>query len=449
MNDCQSFYRLRNAKTSSYLNGRGVGSSSVHISIGAVDATTSAGQLALLALANQLCRVYRRMTFAVGDRDAPLMVPSRWPARNLAQSLLSMVGRIDPCGSFRIAEADENAVKIGIGLETGACDWYVGASQAIAELRAEPVPLDLTMAGTMRGAALATCLGAAAVMRTEMGLNVVPRRVSAWDYREGDAAAAGPADLAPVDVGRVLLVGAGAVGSALVYWLSMFGVRCDWFVVDGDEVAIHNLNRSLLFTAADSGWPSTRPRPKAEIVAAVIGGVPVPLWYDQAADLKELEFDVMLALANERDVRTAIAQRHAVVTLHATTGENWLSQLHRHIIGRDDCVRCRTADIRSAEFECSVAKVSSPDHMSPGDAALPFLSAASGLMLSTALQRLQSGDLGEGSINDWRWDFDSPHLFTSTSTRSCRDDCRVVPPPSVRKRINAGSRWSHLDPGCS
>ena len=41
-----------------------------------------------------------------------------------------------------------------------------------------------------------------------------------------------------IDVGRVLQVGAGGVGSALDFWLTLAGIVGAWTVVDGDEVEV-------------------------------------------------------------------------------------------------------------------------------------------------------------------------------------------------------------------
>src|SRR5579862_6326276 len=58
--------------------------------------------------------------------------------------------------------------------------------------------------------------------------------------------------------------------------------------------------------------------------------------------------------------------------------------------------------------QCSASEVLVPGE-SKSDAALPFLSAASGLMLATALQRLELSNFANQDRNGWRWDFDSKH----------------------------------------
>jgi hypothetical protein len=354
-----------------------------------------------------------------------------------------MVTLIDPCGEYRIGPPDDHTISIGIG-ETGSdIDFFIGADRAIGRLSTSPVGFS-DVAGTLRGAALASCLGAAAVFRKMLGLENVPHAVSTWNYLEEAEASAGPQTLEPLNVGRVLIVGAGAVTASLLYWLLAFGVDGEWTIVDRDVVELHNTNRGMIFTAADAGWPVGSPRRKAELLAAMIPGArSEPEWYHESR-LAEEDFDVVLGLANDHDVRHFIASRNNTVTLHATTGANWLSQLHRHITGLDDCIWCRAGEIHIPTFGCSAGSVEVLGGIKT-DAALPFLSAASGLMLATALQRLQCGELGNDRCNDWRWDFGSTYRMASSGFRSCREGCSRILPPVIRKRINQRGRWRGLD----
>ena len=130
----------------------------------------------------------------------------------------------------------------------------------------------------------------------------------------------------------------------------------------------------------------------------------------------------MLVLANERDVRSRASFRNDPIQLQATTGRSWLSQLHRHVAGRDDCVRCRMSDIRTPQFGCSEAAMATAVQPDNPDAALPFLSGASGLMLVSALQRLQLGQFGRDRSNVWNWDFRSTRRIDSPpGYYECRD----------------------------
>ena len=444
MHDCTEFYRERDLRTAEYIGNHDFEVWPAHVAIDAEAATEPPGQLALLALANQLARVHRHITFDVPTTPILLRVPIRFARPTLDETLVHMCSRIDPCGEFRIGSPQPGrVVSLALGNNVqGQYDWYLGADQAVGYLSRHPVGFS-SKAGTLRGAALASCLGAAAGFRSMVGLETVPRSVSVWNYAEEHEASLGPESLPPLDVGRVLVVGAGAVASSLVYWLRAFGARGQWTVVDRDVVQVHNLNRSLLFVASDAGWPDRKAKDKAELAASWLpNGRPDAAWYHQSKVVEE-HYDVVLGLANDHNVRHYIASRNNTVTLHATTGNNWLSQLHRHIAGVDDCIWCRAGEVGSPTFQCSTGSVELPAGTKT-DAALPFLSAASGLMLATALERLQCGELVKENRNDWRWDFGSTYKMASSGFRQCRDDCTRILALEVRRRIDGRSRWVAL-----
>jgi hypothetical protein len=84
----------------------------------------------------------------------------------------------------------------------------------------------------------------------------------------------------------------------------VFGQAGNWVITDKDQIAVHNLNRSLLFTAAEAGWPTGTPRYKCDVVAeALHNAVPARAWYDEYVTYSASEFDVVLCLANERGIR--------------------------------------------------------------------------------------------------------------------------------------------------
>jgi molybdopterin/thiamine biosynthesis adenylyltransferase len=448
--NCEEFYQLRDRRSVEYL-GRAIGDLvPVHVTIDAATAATAPGQLAILALANQLARTSRRISFALHDPGVAVLARTPFAGDTLGEVLMTTVREIDPCGEFRLGDRQPGrCVAIGLGAEVGpGFDWYLGADRSIAHLSRSPAAFANTV-GTLRGAALASCLGCAAVLREQLGLPVAPKTLSAWNYAEDDAAAPGPESLDVIDVGRVLMVGAGAVGAALAFWLHAFGVGGEgWAVVDRDVVELHNTNRGLVFTARHAGWPEGSPANKALLVAPLIPGATAhDRWYHECGELTERKFDVVLALANDHAVRERLTHRNAAVALQATTGENWLSQLHRHILGRDGCIWCRTGEVKTPAFGCSSGEVEGPDG-SRSDAALPFLSAASGLMLATALQRMMTGELTEDSANCWSWDFGSAYRMTSRpAARPCREGCALVPPSAVRQKLTAGTRWAALVAG--
>jgi hypothetical protein len=442
------FYRQRDLRSNAVL-GRDVNAEQpIHVVVDSAACQSTTGQVLVLALVNQLARVHRTISLDLAVPDQPLLSRTIFEGRTVGEVALGGARQIDPFGSFALStRPPARALTIGIGSTVShGLDWYVGAERSVASLDTVPQGLDVLEPGSVHGAALASCLGSAAIFRTVHGLSMLPRTLSVWNYAEGKARELGPAGINPLDVGRVLIVGAGAVASGLVYWLHVFGVRGSWSVVDGDIVQLHNTNRSLLFLPVDAGWGGREPAHKARIVAQYLPGCEWDsAWYHES-HLARREVDVILALANDFDVRTRIASLSPPIVLHATTGENWISQLHRHIAGRDDCIRCRTADVKVPRFRCSegILPATEPGE-EQGDAALPFLSAASGLMLATALQRLEAGVLHTSSENDWRWYWDSAHVMARDGIRSCRADCHQLQPLDVRLAMHAGTRWIGLD----
>lgn len=427
----------------------------VVVAAGPATVDTEAGQFLLITLANLLPRVHRRVDFVL-PTDGAIAVRSSSPfsdADTLEEVLLETAGTLDPCGTFRVRDTPPEGNVHGIGVGEAAptgLPWYVGARGGVARLDRQPAPVEADYGpGTHRGAGLAACLAASAVFQPLHDVPVQPRRLSAWNYGEGEDAAVGPSSLEAVDPGRVLLVGAGAVGSSLAYWLWAWGCEGDWTVVDRDRIELHNTNRSLLFAPSHAGWPDGEARFKADLVAdALPRARSVRRWYDEADETRDQTFDVILPLANERNVRSQLAARHATVVLHATTGRNWVSQFHRHVKGVDDCLECRMVDVVPMAADCS--EVDLEDQAEPdddtGDAALPYLSGTSGLMLATALQRLQADELLDGD-NDVRWYFNSKRGMAHSGRRAvCNRDCDSIERPALRRVLTGDRRWSELDP---
>lgn len=183
----------------------------------------------------------------------------------------------------------------------------------------------------------------------------------------------------------------------------------------------------------DQGWPR------------MADSIPPKTARNQCSDLSPQRYDLLLPLANERGVRSAIASLSPTVTLHATTGQNWLSQLHRHVAGRDDCIRCRMGEVEVPQFSCSTGKIVDGVTGRSEDAALPFTSAASGLLLAVAVMRIARGELSMGARNDWRLHFDSPHKLVTAGVRRCKEGCASFLRPHVRAKLRRSGKYFALD----
>jgi hypothetical protein len=270
---------------------------------------------------------------------------------------------------------------------------------------------------------------------------------SLWNHGS-PGAVRGPRFDGALDVGRVLQVGAGGVGAALDYWLALLGVSGTWTVCDRDRVDISNLNRQLAFLALHAGYPSPPPAAnKAHAAAALVGAAatPDPHWYGETGAIAAGEYDVVLALANDRGIRGILQARQPPVLLHATTSPNWEAQFHRHIAGLDECIVCRIPG-DPPRLRCAVAQVNTE---TSADAALPFLSATAGLLLLGGLARLQLGVLTEDTVNFAALNLKAPDAVGQQVHRDCTAGCTQWASPGVRRHISATTRYAYLDPARS
>ena len=438
------FYRERDCRTVDYLGGDSPAQIPISVHAGNDACSTRSGQLLLVTLANQLARIHQHVRFSLATPDADLLTPTVCNGSSLGDEIQKLLERIDPYGTFDVEGSHLTPAEVSIGVGThcrSGLNWYLGYDQSNAELATNPRSLGHDVTGDLRGAGLAAILGAAAAIKTALHIETVPTTVSAWNFAGGENADRGPSDLPKIDVGRGLMVGGGAVAAGAVYWLMQWGNANSWTVEDSDSVKLHNTNRSLLFFPDDAGWLDREPKSKVACLSQHLPTVrPVHAWYDETSESAQ-QFDTVLVLANERNVRTLVSHRNDPIQFQASTGRSWLSQLHRHIIDRDDCVRCRMSDIKESHFACSEVETATTAQPDRPDAALPFLSAASGLMLVGALQHLQLGEFGGSPINTWRWDFRTTLQIDSSGHHECRHDCSTLLPSDARRTIVAKTRW--------
>jgi hypothetical protein len=411
------------------------------------EAHNEPGHALFAALANLLARAHRHLIF-VGDLDRPLLCRDPLGASTLHEATIERAIAINPFIEVGHAEQIPTAevlISIGIGC---AAELRVGVDRWCALFGADAaVNPDRT---SLLGASLVAPLAAAAAFHRQLGSPGLPHgSYSLWESGK-QSTLQGPSFPEPIDVGRVLQAGAGAVGVALDYWISVIGVEGSWTIADGDTVDVTNLNRQMLFTAADAGFPDGAPRNKAEAAASRTGASAhaEPRWVDEIPTVGETLYDLILPLANEYGARVFLQSRVEPVLLHATTTPNWSATVHRHIAGRDDCIVCRLPADEDPAFTCSTAEITTGEKAA--DASLPFLSAAAGALLLGEIVRLQLGQLADRASNYAVLDLAEPKpLARSYLWPRCRDSCRVQVPAAARVALNHITRWSHRDGAAS
>lgn len=448
MTSKNDFYQQRDLRTVYYINGAVVEPQPIQICWDEDTAHSPAGQVLLLALSNQLTRFCRCAGFS--GPDAPLLVSSPLGGTSLHQAIVTGCYRIDPCGQWVIGEISHAAYRLGVGRQSRRADVFLGASGwlAYAVDQATDLPLHTDSASNVLGAGMAACIGAANAFKACLGLSqpLIHGTFSLWSFGRNNQALQGP-PLVATDLGNVLMVGAGAVATALVYWLSFLPLSGQWDIVDHDEVHLDSTNRGLLFTAEDAGWGDRICRKKAGVLAYHLEHAqPHDCWFDEFEGGGR-RWDIILPLANERKVRGLLQAARPPLMIHATTSPNWQTQLHRHRPRRDRCLACRLPDINLPPPACAAAPLSvqDPGQERPPDAALPFLSAAAGLLIAGDLLRLGLGgyELENGNLFtlDWFGDMGRPTM----RHEQCQPNCSGWGNPAVRHILNCTTRWYFMD----
>ncbi|MDQ1465141.1 MAG: hypothetical protein QOC73_2082 [Actinomycetota bacterium] len=267
------FYAERDARTIAYGSTDAALERPVMLVVGEA-AASRPGQVALLALANMVARTQRHLHVCLPD--VPLRAHALLAGGTLAEAVADTVMAINPAMDLSI-EVDreivfrvppdialecvpQRAITIGIGADmSGGFDVYLGWKGGRAELATEPGITSGTSADVL-GAATAACLGAAAVFHlshdrpvTPVQLNLAERTaIPMISFTELSTRAGTTSIEGPLDVGNLVLVGAGALTHALAYWLAEIGVIGRRRVIDRDVAELHNT------AASGSSWTLDR-----------------------------------------------------------------------------------------------------------------------------------------------------------------------------------------------
>lgn len=194
------------------------------------------------------------------------------------------------------------------------------------------------------------------------------------------------------NVGRVLLAGGGAIGSAMIYIADLGQVVADWTILDQDVVDVTNLNRCPPFTILDAFYNADKPGVLTRYLRGT-GTSVVPIcgtWHEHAGWLGEKEFDVWVSLTNEHGAWAEVPFQLPPVVVHGTTTSGWGVSAGRHIPRTEDCTMCRMPR-PEAEFRgpCAEGEVLQSVSGQPTRASLPFLSTAAAALAVGELAKLR------------------------------------------------------------
>lgn len=385
------FYRLRDERTSLMVGDDIRALSRLTLSIGDEEANTFNGQLCFLLLVSLSARWCRHLGVQAPNAQLHPDIGIMFGSTSLVDASYAIAKMADPFGLFQTSAMSDSTSHIHVGLKTITGAYTVMGSGWVAAA-GDGIDFGSDAENTNpMGPALAAVVGACRSLRESLRHTDLTEslRLSLWDYSSGTEANVGPA-LQPFDLGRMLIVGTGAVGSSIAFLLPLLPVTIEKVhLIDADSVELPNLNRSLLFTAKDLNAL------KVETVTRHLKkfGINVsstPTWYSGASPNLG-EYDLVVPGANEYGVQYEMMNNYPPLMIGASTGTQWDIHLQRHIPIIDDCLECRIPSEKPKSIlRCGTGDVS--NLVDPGaprqTGALPFLSFSASLLALSEIAKL-------------------------------------------------------------
>ena len=424
------FYALRDDRTNRCLAVKGYQDTSCILHLSSTVAETKAAQVTFLVGANLLSRWCRRVTL-VAPRGA--MHRDFGSGSDMLDAALEQMKDADPFGSFQAQDflpRSDHDVALCVGNDVpelrvarhvfvNANGWLAGVS------RNGPSQISRTETGSCIGAIAAACFGVAQVFKMALGLpddrllkdGIFDVFALDWTDRPN----IGPDPEA--EIGRLLMVGAGSVGSSAAYCMRMAGVTGEVTILDHDVVKIPNFNRSPIFGRQTLGLNKSDAT-AAHLAESGLRATARPVWwndYIMKQERRTMPFDVWLPLANEFGVRLSIQNNVPPAMIHASTTANWGVNHARHLPGTDDCLADRFPDeAGAANLACATGDAIV--HEEQIDAALPFCSLFAGLLVTAELLRLQLPDYPQVpnfALFDWYGSLDNIQKWDMAPRPGC------------------------------
>jgi len=360
--------------------------------------------MALLTL-NMAARWCRNITIQIPQQVESIISPQ--VGQKFVEYVAKELAQIDPYGSFKFENIDTSDVDsillIGNSKEianTEKCVWIDGAGW-IAGIGNNLSPGCGTEAKKNNpvGPAFSACLGVAELFRRAIGLrSMLPREnwFSLFDFTKSSnrTELANPNNYKGIDVGRVVQIGCGAVGSSLDYLLSLTRLDGELILIDYDQVEVHNCNRSLSFLANDAFHNKQKVDVCLQLFKSeqidVIGVTDSFKGYISKGGYLDAPPDIILCLANEQNVWSDIQNNFPPVVLHATTTPNWGINFGRHIPKKEWCIMCRFSKEMENLFIpiCGEVEIYKTPKDRPIQGVLPFLSPTAAVLILAELGKM-------------------------------------------------------------
>ncbi len=387
----EEFYAQRDNRTNMMVENNDYQLVAVTLSINSSWAQTYPGQTAFLVAANILSRWCRQVTLEcpVTKLDPRLTINEPM----LHDRAMREMRDADPFGRFEHGQAVPGSLRLHLGPDgpEGQDVWNAHGHGWRATISRSASHDQTSDVGNPIGAMGAACLGVAALFIQATRQAVFwaePSVINFFDFG-GNAQTSMPGFPDQIDLGNALMVGAGAVGGAILYLLRMLPVAGRLDVVEHDVVKILNLNRSPLIGMKHVGQPKVKAA-EQHFLGHALSVVTHAMTFDQYMEkTRNLNADLIIPVANEHNVRWDLANNNPPLLVYGTTGSDWSAHLGRHIPFVEECLACRFHNESLAPaMTCSSGAIQAEQSVLP-DAALPFLSVLAGLLAVAELCKLQ------------------------------------------------------------
>ena len=345
------------------------------------------GQVAILTAANLLGRMSPAIRLNIPDVPIVPQLPNAGSC--LPEAILHSLYEADPHGKFIAGKNLETDYVVNLGRSGSQAVAHGSGWNAYCGPSPSPVTDDPSF--NPIGPAMAAILAASEAFRTD--LDGVPTKTVlnglTWtsDMVKCNHV---PLPYTDLDIGNFWLLGAGSVGTSILYFLRFATQGFRATIFDHDVVEVHNLDRSPIFVNADI---------KSKKVDATevwlnengIGAIAEPRALHESetwSSRQRGEPDLFVSAANEYNVRSVIEGGFPPLQIYGTTGSNWQAAMIRHIPLRDPCSRCLFAEDRQEPTVCATGSRGMSKEGDSVDAALPFLSFAAGAMAASEILKV-------------------------------------------------------------
>jgi molybdopterin/thiamine biosynthesis adenylyltransferase len=187
-------------------------------------------------------------------------------------------------------------------------------------------------------------------------------------------------------------VGTGSVGTAILFFTTLWTRSFRATLFDRDVVKVENLDRSPIFRNLDVGTLKVSATAGFLHRVGVRNVVPEATWLHESerwANRRAGTPSLAVSAANEHGARYQLEAGFPPLQIYGTTGRNWQATALRHIPMQDACSLCLFPEDAGwgDPTTCGTAQIKQAATGDVVDAALPFLSFGAGLMAAAEIAK--------------------------------------------------------------